>query len=194
MEAGCSEGPRPTATSTSKRPFLPSGTSLWWRAPRRTRRAGVTAWPCASWARILRKSALWRLGLTQRRTLRFPGPTDCTFPLRCGVRKVWGNRPPDCGALWKMAQLGKCARATARQPAGRVAPGSAKIGLEFDLTQRRSLTAAPHVKAQSGHTPSTLPRSTALDSGLAASDERGWRASCRRIPAWRFSSTASASL
>ena len=93
-----------------------------------------------------------------------------------------------------MAQLGKCARATARQAAGRVAPGSAKICLEFDLTQRRTLTAAPHAKAYSGHAPSTLPRSTALDSGLAASDERGWRASCRRTPAWRFSSTASASL
>ena len=34
------------------------------------------------------------------------------------------NPPPGCGALWEMAQLGKCARATARQPAGRVAPSS----------------------------------------------------------------------
>ena len=34
------------------------------------------------------------------------------------------NPPPACGALWEMAQLGKCARATARQPAGRLAPSS----------------------------------------------------------------------
>ena len=33
-------------------------------------------------------------------------------------RGAQGNRPPECGALWKMAQLGKCARATARQAAG----------------------------------------------------------------------------
>ena len=33
-------------------------------------------------------------------------------------RGAQGNRPPGCGALWKMAQLGKRARATARQAAG----------------------------------------------------------------------------
>ena len=33
-------------------------------------------------------------------------------------RGAQGNRPPECGALWKMAQLGKRARATARQNAG----------------------------------------------------------------------------
>ena len=38
-------------------------------------------------------------------------------------RGAQGNRPPECGALWKVAQLGKRARATARQAAGRVAPG-----------------------------------------------------------------------
>ena len=32
--------------------------------------------------------------------------------------------PPACGALWRMAQLGKCARATPRQAAGGVAPGT----------------------------------------------------------------------
>ena len=37
-------------------------------------------------------------------------------------RGAQGNRPPGCGALWKMAQLGKRARATARQAAGGVAP------------------------------------------------------------------------
>ena len=86
-----------------------------------------------------RKGALWPDRLTQRRTLRFPGPTECAFPSRCGAREAWGNRPPVCGVPWKMVQLGKCARATARQAAGRVAPGSANLGLEFDLTERRTL-------------------------------------------------------
>ena len=56
---------------------------------------------------------------------------ECAFPSRCGARDVRGNRPPGCGALWKMAQLGKCARATPRQPAGRVVPGSADLGLSL---------------------------------------------------------------
>ena len=47
--------------------------------------------------------------------------------------------PPGCGALWRMAQLGKCARATPRQPAGRVARGSADLGSESGLTERRTL-------------------------------------------------------
>ena len=37
-------------------------------------------------------------------------------------RGAQGNRPPECGALWKVAQLGKRVRATARQAAGWVAP------------------------------------------------------------------------
>ncbi len=61
---------------------------------------------------------------------------ECAFPSRCGAREVWGNPPPGCGALWKEAQLGKCARATTRQPAGRVARGSADLGLS--LTSRKS--------------------------------------------------------
>ena len=54
-------------------------------------------------------------------------------------RGAQGNRPPECGALWKVAQLGKRARATARQAAGRVAPGSPNFGLGSDLTERRTL-------------------------------------------------------
>ena len=35
------------------------------------------------------------------------------------AREAWdANPPPACGALWKVAQLGKCARATPRQAAG----------------------------------------------------------------------------
>ena len=86
---------------------------------------------CAS-----RKSALWPDRLTGKRTLRSPGRADCAFPSRCGAREVWGNPPPGCGALWRMPQLGKCARATPRRAAGRVAPGSADLGLS--LTSRKS--------------------------------------------------------
>ena len=57
--------------------------------------------------------------------------TECAFPSRRGAREVWGNPPPGCGALWRMAQLGKCARATPRQPAGRVARGPADLGLSL---------------------------------------------------------------
>ena len=55
-------------------------------------------------------------------------------PGRCGA-----TPPPGCGALWKMAQLGKCARATTRQPAGRVARVSADLGSESNLTEGRTL-------------------------------------------------------
>ena len=71
-----------------------------------------------------RKSAFCPDRLTESRTLRSPDRADCAFPSRRGAREVWGNRPPGCGALWKVAQLGKRARATPRQPAGRLAPSS----------------------------------------------------------------------
>ena len=74
---------------------------------------------------------------------------ECAFPSRCGAREVWGNHPPGCGALWRMPQLGKCARATPRQPAGRVARGSADLGSESGLTERRTLQPVPHGKAHS---------------------------------------------
>ena len=47
--------------------------------------------------------------------------------------------PPACGALWKVAQLGKRARATPRQPGGGFVPGSAGLGLGPDCTEKRSL-------------------------------------------------------
>ena len=55
-------------------------------------------------------------------------------PGRCGA-----TPPPGCGALWRMPQLGKCARATPRQAAGRLARGSADLGLESGLTERCTL-------------------------------------------------------
>ena len=59
-------------------------------------------------------------------------------PGRCGA-----TPPPGCGALWRMPQLGRCARATPRQAAGRVARGSADLGSESGLTERRTLQ--PHL-------------------------------------------------
>ena len=66
-------------------------------------------------------------------------------PGRCGA-----TPPPGCGALWRMPQLGKCARATPRQAAGRVARGPADLGLASDLTERRTLHPPPHGKPHSG--------------------------------------------
>ena len=99
-----------------------------------------------------RKSTFCTDAPTKRRTLRSPGRADCTFPSRCGVREVWANRPPGCGVPWKIAQLGKCVRATARQAAGRVAQGSANLSLGFDLTEKRTLAPIPHGKALFGET------------------------------------------
>ena len=59
---------------------------------------------------------------------------DVAAPGRCGA-----TPPPACGALWKEAQLGKCARATPRQPAGRLVPRPADLGSESGLTERRTL-------------------------------------------------------
>ena len=112
-----------------------------------------------------RKGALWPDLLTEKRTPRSPDRTDCVFPSRCGAREVWGNPPPGCGALWRMAQLGKCARATPRQPAGRLARGSANLGSESDLTERR-----------------TLPNQWAPECGFPSRRDRRMRFSVR-VPA-----------
>ena len=58
------------------------------------------------------------LRLMEKRTLLAWGAADCAFPSRRRPGGVGRNPPPACGALWKMAQLGKRARATPRQPAG----------------------------------------------------------------------------
>ena len=93
-------------------------------------------------ARRLDKVRLSVRESAQTAPFRETSPADCAFPLRRGAREVWGNPPPGCGALWRMPQLGKCARATTRQPAGRVVSGSADLGSESDLTERRILAAA----------------------------------------------------
>ena len=89
----------------------------------------------------------WRR-LTEKRILTVRETADCVFPSRCGAREVWGNHPPGCGALWRMPQLGKCARATTRQPAGRLARGSADLGSESGLTEKCILRLRRDEKAQ----------------------------------------------
>ena len=94
---------------------------------------------------ISRKSAFWEVGvtekrivtqrLTEKRILRFSDRANCAFPSHCRPRGVGCNHPPGCGALSKVAQLGKCVRATTRQAAGRFAPGSAN--LVWSLTSRK---------------------------------------------------------
>ena len=69
------------------------------------------------------KGAFWPDRLTQSRILRFPDRTECAFPSRRRPRGAGRNPPPACGALWRMPQLGKRARATPRQPAGGLRQG-----------------------------------------------------------------------
>ena len=61
--------------------------------------------------------------LTERRSLRFPRRADCAFRSRRRPGGVGRNPPPACGALWEVAQLGKCVRATPPPGCGGVAPG-----------------------------------------------------------------------
>ena len=84
--------------------------------------------------------------LTERRSLRLPRRADCAFPSRRGAREVWDNPPPGCGALWEVAQLGKCVQATPRQAAGGVVPE----------TRRPRPGAPPHKKTQSGQRASLM--------------------------------------
>ena len=59
-----------------------------------------------------------RAHLTEKRTLLAWGVAECAFRSRRRPRGAGRNPPPACGALWRMPQLGKRARATPRQPAG----------------------------------------------------------------------------
>ena len=84
----------------------------------------------------------------ERCGLRFLRRADCAFPSHHCPGGAGPNRPPACGALWKVAQLGKRARATPRQAAGGVAPG----------TRRPRPGAWPHGKTQSGQRASLTER------------------------------------
>ena len=86
--------------------------------------------------------------LTKRRSLRPPRRTECAFPLHHRPGGVGRDRPPACGALWKVAQLGKRARATPRQAGGWLRQGP----------QASAWGPAPHGKAQSGQRASLMAR------------------------------------
>ena len=62
--------------------------------------------------------------LTKRRSLRLPCCAECAFPSHHRPGGAGPNPPPACGALWRVAQLGKRARATPRQAAGGLRRGS----------------------------------------------------------------------
>ena len=86
------------------------------------------------------QNALFGEPHTQNALFRDIAHPECAFPSRRRPGGVGHNPPPACGALWKVAQLGKRARATPRQAAGGLRRGPAGLG-------RR---ARPHGKAQSG--------------------------------------------
>ena len=97
------------------------------RTERRTLRVGPhgkaqCAWLPAHRMRFLvRRADRVRFSVTpaiQNALFRDPNLPECAFPLRHRPGGAGRNPPPACGALWKVAQLGKCARATPRQPAG----------------------------------------------------------------------------
>ena len=72
------------------------------RGPRTASRRG------ASWSNVSRKGAVCGSHVAQNALFR-----------HVAAREAWGATPPPaCGALWRVAQLGKRARATPRQAAG----------------------------------------------------------------------------
>ena len=124
---------RPRSTTTQTAQGASRKSALW---PRQPRAPHGKAQFGRSEARRMRFSVRTRAQNALSRDV--PRP-ECAFPSRRGAQEVWGNPPPGCGALWRMPQLGKCARATPRQAAGWVARGFAGLGLEFGLTEKRIL-------------------------------------------------------
>ena len=90
-----------------------------------------------------------KLRLMEKRTLLALGVAECAFRSRRRPGGVEPNPPPACGALWKMAQLGKCARATPPPGCGGGCAG----------TRRPRPGARPHGKTQSGQRASLMERS-----------------------------------
>jgi len=92
--------------------------------------------------------------LTKRRTLPNRWGSECAFRLRRHPRGAGRNPPPACGALWRMPQLGKRARATPRQPAGGLRQGPQASA--WGLAARRGAVWAEGLadgapRARSGH-------------------------------------------
>ena len=111
-------------------------------------RGGVAfQWRRSRRVRLLVRRA-GRVRLSVRRQAQNAPFRHVAAPGRCGA-----TPPPGCGALWRMPQLGRCARATPRQAAGRLARGSADLGLESGPTERRTLQPPSHGKAHSAIAP-----------------------------------------
>ena len=100
--------------------------------------------------------------LTERRSLRLPRRAECAFPSRRRPGGAGHNPPPACGALWKMAQLGKCARATPRQAAGGLRQGPLTIPGEVDVSRQsgsaRQVAGPPCLPARMRHAPRSRRR------------------------------------
>ena len=130
----------------------------------------------------------------------FGGVAECAFRSRRRLGGVEPNPPPACGALWKMAQLGKCARATPRQAAGGVAPSAAAASRRASglLPRQRPSSgpihaarhAGPHARSvtalrrttHGGGNASDADASTARWPGRPSSTPgAGFRAGCRSL-------------
>ena len=95
--------------------------------------------------------------LTERRSLRLPRRADCAFRSRHRPGGVGRDPPPGCGALWKMAQLGKCAHTTPRQAAGGLRQGPLTIPGEVGVSRQsgsaRRVAGPPCPPARTRHAP-----------------------------------------
>ena len=89
------------------------------------------------------QNALFGEPHTQNALFRDIAHPECAFPLRRRSGGVGHNPPPACGALWKVAQLGKRARATPRQAAGGCAGDPQASAGGPGLTEKRSLGKGP---------------------------------------------------
>ena len=106
--------------------------------------------------------------LTKRCSLRLPCCAECAFPLRRRPGGVGHNPPPACGALWKMAQLGKRARATPRQAAGGCAERRCRKQTGFGTFAEAATEFRSHPRC------SSCGSARAKRDGLAPNDARGW--------------------
>ena len=69
---------------------------------------------------------------------------ECAFPSRRGAQEVWGNPPARLRGTMENASTGQMRSSNPpRQAAGWVARGFAGLGLEFGLTERRTLRDSP---------------------------------------------------
>ena len=82
--------------------------------PREQRRAGDGAGAACG----LTERRILAQRPAERRSLQPPRRADCAFRSRRHRGDAGYDPPPACGALWKVAQLGKRARTTPRQAAG----------------------------------------------------------------------------